>query len=76
MKEKILEVLNGVRPEANFYEIDDFILGGLLDSFDIVLLDSGLEKAFQILIPGELVVAKNFRNLGAIEALLGDLIQE
>ena len=76
MKEKILEVLNGVRPEANFYEIDDFILGGLLDSFDIVLLVSGLEKAFQILIPGELVVAKNFRNLGAIEALLGDLIQE
>jgi acyl carrier protein len=76
MKEQILEVLTGVRPEANFREIDDFIGSGLLDSFDIVLLVSGLEKAFQILIPGELVIAKNFRSLNSIEALLGDLTQK
>jgi acyl carrier protein len=76
MKEQILEVLSGVRPEANFREIDDFIGSGLLDSFDIVLLVSGLEKAFQILIPGELVIAKNFRSLNSIEALLGDLTQK
>jgi acyl carrier protein len=41
-----------------------------------VLLVSGLEKAFQILIPGELVIAKNFRSLNSIEALLGDLTQK
>ena len=36
MKEKIIAILNDLRPEFSFTEDVDFIEEGMLDSFDIV----------------------------------------
>jgi len=39
MEKKILETLLSVSPEGEFLNSDNFILDGLLDSFDIVILE-------------------------------------
>lgn len=70
MKNKILFILKGIRPEFEFTEIDNFFDEGLLDSFDLVTLVSELDKTFGIHIDGMDIVAENFKNIEAIENLL------
>jgi len=66
----LLEILAEIRPESSFSESHDFLDDGLLDSFDIVMLVSSLDKTFGISIEGTEIVPENFRNLEAIGALL------
>ena len=70
MEKKILETLLSVRPEGEFLNSDNFILDGLLDSFDIVILVSDLDKKFNISIEGIDIIAKNFTNLESITTLV------
>ena len=70
MKEKILEILKGIRPEFDFEGVDDFFEEGMLDSFDLVTLVAELDKTFSIHIDGLDIVPENFLNIEAIEALL------
>ena len=70
MKEKVLEILNGLRPEFDFSENIDFIENGYLDSFDIVTLVTELEECFSISIDGEDILPENFCSIDAIEALI------
>lgn len=66
----LLEILGEIRPEASFPDSMDFLEDGLLDSFDIVMLVSSLDKTFNISIEGTEIVPENFRNVDAIRALL------
>lgn len=70
MKDKILEILNGIRPEFDFTSSDDFVEDGFLDSFDITTLVGELETAFGIIIDGFDVDPDNFVSLDALEALV------
>mgnify|MGYP006110746187 FL=1 len=70
MEKKILETLLSVRPEGEFLKSDNFILDGLLDSFDIVILVSDLDKKFNISIEGIDIIANNFTNLESITTLV------
>ena len=70
MKEKILEILQDIRPEVDFNDSEDFIEDGYLDSFDMVALVSNLDKTFGISILGEDIVPENFANLEAIENIV------
>ena len=70
MEKKILETLLSVRPEGEFLNSDTFILDGLLDSFDIVILVSDLDKKFNISIEGIDIIANNFTNLESITTLV------
>lgn len=63
----LLDVLNTIRPEFNFAKSTDFIMEGLLDSFDVVTLVAELEKQFGISIDGEDVTPENFKNLEILE---------
>jgi acyl carrier protein len=67
---RLLEILAEIRPEAAFDQSHDFLEDGLLDSFDIVMLVSSLDRAFNISIEGTEIVPENFRNVEAIQALL------
>ena len=60
MKEKILEILQDIRPEVDFTDSEDFIEDGYLDSFDMVALVSNLDKTFGISILGEDIIPENF----------------
>lgn len=70
MKEKILEILQDIRPEVDFNNSEDFIEDGYLDSFDMVALVSNLDKTFGISILGEDIIPENFMNLEAIENIV------
>lgn len=70
MKSKILCVLKSVAPEADFESSTDFLADGLMDSFDVVLITTGLEEAFQIVIPGEQITPDNFASLEQLAELV------
>ena len=70
MKEDILEMLAEIRPEFDFTESEDFIMDGLLDSFDIVSLSSMLEEKFEIVIDGLDIVPENYSSVDAIANLV------
>ena len=67
---RLLDILERIRPESDFLESRDFIKEGLLDSFDIVTLVAELEEYFNISIDGEDVTPENFRNLETLERFL------
>ncbi len=71
MKEQIIEILNGIRPEFDFSIAGvDFIEEGMLDSFDVISLVSELDEKFGISIDGVDVMPENFATVEKIEALL------
>jgi acyl carrier protein/GNAT superfamily N-acetyltransferase len=70
MRQKILNILRGIRPEFNFEEIKDFNEEGALDSFDIVQLTVELEKEFDVNIDGMDIVKESFKNIESIVDLL------
>lgn len=67
---QIVAILNEVRPENDFTTSTDFLLDGLLDSFDIVALVASLDRHFNISIDGVEIVPENFNSLEAIRAML------
>ncbi len=69
--EKLVSILNQIRPEFDFTASQDFIGDGMLDSYDVIALVADLEKTWGISIPGIAIVPENFQNLAAIEQLLG-----
>lgn len=70
MRTKILEILNGLRPEFDFSASSDFIGDGMLDSFDIVSLVAELEENFGITIDGEDIIPDNFSSIDMIVSLI------
>ena len=70
MEKKILQILLEIRPDGEFLQSENFISDGLLDSFDMVVLVSELDKFFKISIGGEDIIADNFKNLKTIKNLL------
>ena len=70
MNDWILEILKDIRPELDFTQSLDFIHDGLLDSFDILMLVSALDKVFGISIDGIEIVPENFSNIDNIQNLL------
>lgn len=72
MKEKILEIVEELRPDVEFDKEEKLIDEGILDSFDIVSLVFELNDAFGLNIDVDELVPENFNNVDAIV----DLIQE
>ncbi len=63
-------MLYELRPEFDFSSSDDFVMDGLLDSFDIISLCSMLEEKFGVTVDGLDIVPENFASVAAIEALM------
>ncbi len=70
MNEQIFEMLNELRPEFDFTDSDDFVMDGLLDSFDIISLVSMLEEKYGCKIDGLDIVPENFSSIDSILALV------
>jgi len=68
--DKLLDILQKVRPDADFSASNNFIEDGLLDSFDVVTLVTELDDAFSISIDGTDIIPDNFQNTETIKALL------
>ena len=70
MKETIYGMLAELRPEFDFNDSDDFVMDGLLDSFDIISLSNMLEEKYGITIDGLDIVPENFASVDAIAELV------
>lgn len=71
MKDQIHEMLKELRPEFDFEESEDFVMDGLLDSFDIISLVSMLEEKYAVKVDGLDIVPENFVSLDTIVDLVG-----
>ena len=67
---EILAMLAELRPEFDFNDSKDFVIDGLLDSFDIISLVSMLEEKYKVKIDGLDIVPENFTSTEAILALI------
>lgn len=70
MRERILDILNIIRPGVDFEGSEDFFEDELIDSFGVLTLISMIESEFEIVIEGEDIGADNFQSLDCIEALI------
>lgn len=70
MNEKIIAILQEIRPEFDFSKPANFIDEGMLDSFDLVTLVTSLDEAFGISIDGIDIVPENFTSVETIANLL------
>lgn len=70
MTDSVMGMLQELRPEFDFAESEDFVMDGLLDSFDIVSLTTMLEESYGITIDGLDIVPENFSSVDAIVALV------
>ena len=66
MNDEIFEILAELRPEFDFRDSEDFVMDGLLDSFDIISLVSIIEEKYNIRIDGMDIVPENFVSADAI----------
>jgi len=77
MNDKVLKILNEIRPEFDFSEpVDNFHEAGMLDSFDIVTLVTSLDEEFGISIEGVDILPENFSSIKSIVKLLAKYIQK
>jgi len=70
MKKEVLKTLSDLLPEQDFTRKVNFIKEGMIDSFDLVLLVSELDKKFGISIDGMDIIPENFSSLDQIVELL------
>ncbi len=74
--EQIIEILSGLHPEVDFETCTTLIDDRIIDSFDIVSIISDISDEFDITIPVEEIVPKNFNSAKALHALVERLIEE
>ena len=74
--ETVLEILRGLHPEIDFENCDTLIDDKILDSFDIVSIISDLNDEFDITIPADEIIPKNFNSARAIYAMVERLMEE
>jgi acyl carrier protein len=73
MKERLINILEEIRPDIDFSTNDLLIDDGVLDSFDIVVLVGELNDAFGIDIGAADLQPENFNTIDAILALIEGL---
>jgi len=70
MKQRIVNILQEIRPEFDFTQELNFIEEGMLDSFDVVNLVTTLDESFSICIDGMDIIPENFATIDSIYNLL------
>lgn len=70
MEEKILKILEEQCEEALYYDGDDMMRDGIMDSFTVINVVVDIENEFDIEINAEYVVADNFKTKETIIALV------
>lgn len=76
MEERVLKILEEQCEEALDYDGDNMMGDGVMDSFTILDIVSGLEEEFGIEIDADYVIAENFKNKDAIIALVKKVMSE
>jgi acyl carrier protein len=73
IKDKIIEIIQGLNEDFDPEDYTDIIEDGILDSFDIVNFIIESEEAFDVKIGVENILPENFANVEAIQKLIESL---
>ena len=76
MKDKLMEILNELRPDVDFETCTTLIDDGVLDSFDLVSLIGELTDAFEVEISFDDIEPENFNSVENMLDLLTRLEAE
>lgn len=76
MKEQVLKLLKGIRPDVDFENEKELIDGGILDSFDIITTVQEFNEEFDIEIDVEDLEPENFNTVDAMTELITKLQDE
>ena len=60
--DKLIELLKRIKPEVDFSGTQDLVYDGLLDSIDIVMILSEIERVYSIAIDPEEIDPDNFQS--------------
>ena len=71
--EKLLGVLEEIRPDVDFRNKEKLVSGGYIDSFDIVSIINTVEEEYRIDIPVESMLPENFESARALMMLIDSL---
>lgn len=71
--DKLLEILQGIRPDVDFENETELIDEGILDSFDVVSIISEIDDAFGVQIRINELDPENFNSAEAIWKLIVSL---
>lgn len=71
--EKIIEILNNIKPGIDLEKENNLVIDGILTSFDIVTLISKLKEEFDIDITVKDIVPENFASAQSIKAMVDRL---
>ncbi len=66
MREVIIEILNGINAEVDFYNCTGIISDKMIDSIEFLDLITALEERFGIEIPSDKITAQNFDSVDSI----------
>ncbi|MBE6040887.1 MAG: acyl carrier protein [Clostridiales bacterium] len=73
MKEKIIEILKDIRPDADYDNCTTLIDDGYLESLDVVALVGELNDEFDVDITVDDLVPENFNSVDAMVNLVEEL---
>ncbi len=76
MKEKIIKILEEIKPEVSFAEEQHLISDGILSSMEIVQFVMELSEEFDIEISPMEIVPENFESVDAIANLVEKCLNE
>lgn len=76
MKEKLLALLEEIRPDVDFENEKLLIDGGVLDSFDIISIAQEMNETFDIEVDVEELEPYNFNTIEAMMELIEKLQDE
>ena len=74
--EKIIQILEEIRPDIDFRKEKKLIDGGLLDSFNILQLVDALADEYDLDIKPEDLVPQNFNSAEAIYEMMQRLLNK
>ena len=74
--DKLIEILEDIKPEIDYKECQDLIDAHHLDSLSIISLIAELEDEFDITIPAIEIVPANFNSAEAMWSMIQRLIEE
>lgn len=74
--EKLLKILNAIKPGVDFTKEEDLIDRGILTSFDIIRLVMDISNEFDIEISPLYVVPENFKSAKTIMDLIEKIEDE
>lgn len=74
--EKLLEILENIKPGADYENIDTLIDDHYLDSLSILSLIAEIEEEFDLIVPTVEIIPANFNSVKSMMALINKLSEE